>query len=333
MRSFTYTVVSISCSLTLGLAPATFASAKDRPPEPIENPGECPIDAPLRVANLDALRHFEGLIGHCPETAIIESPAWQANQPRARTVNDGNAPDAVPAWQIPPERGPRETNFETAREHDLRTRSVASQDGSQVAIRPGAGAWEPVQTASFASAEAPAPAQDGASKDVSDKLQSVSNGDSSQEVAAVLALRPRSYTTVFDQTIAQAAREHRVDPLLLHAVIKQESAYKSRATSRAGARGLMQMMPGTGRMLGVRDSTKLYDPSTNVNAGAKLLSQLWNRYDGNIDLVLAAYNAGEGAVRKYGGTVPPYRETRDYVVKVKANYKKLAAESGLTVNF
>ncbi|MDY7098023.1 MAG: lytic transglycosylase domain-containing protein [Pseudomonadota bacterium] len=289
-------------------------SAKENPPEPLQNPGECPIDLPVRVASLESLRHFEGLIGHCPETSVIESPALEANRPRA-TIK---AEDGPPAWQIPPQRGPRETDFKSPDKKDARTRMIASRDGSQVAIRPGSSAWQSgSQLASVSDSAAPAQASAG----------------SEEDAEAVLALRPRSYTTVFDQTISTAARTHQVDPLLLHAVIKQESGYRPQATSHAGARGLMQVMPGTGRMLGVRDAGKLYDPGTNVDAGAKLLSQLWQRFDGNLDLVLAAYNAGEGAVRKYGNTVPPYRETRDYVVKVKANYRKLAAESGLAVDF
>lgn len=312
MRPFTYTIVSTSLSLAAALGISSAATAKDNPPEPIENPGECPIDAPVRVASLDSLRHFEGLIGHCPETALIESPAWKANQPRARNVNDADG--EIPMWQIPPERGPREAGLRGEEERRFDTRVIASRDGTQVAIRPAAQQfWEAPQSLAANEVEA--------------------SGSSSDEVAAVLALRPRSYSTAFDQTIAEAARTYQVDPLLLHAVIKQESAYRSNATSHAGARGLMQVMPGTGRMLGVRDAQHLYDPQTNVSAGARLLSQLWNRFDGNIDLVLAAYNAGEGAVRKYGNTIPPYRETRDYVVKVKANYQALAAESGVVVEF
>ena len=153
------------------------------------------------------------------------------------------------------------------------------------------------------------------------------------DVEAVLALRPQSYSTSFDETISVAARRHSVDPLLLHAVITQESRYKHRAVSHAGARGLMQVMPATGRRLGVQNSRELFDPETNINAGAKLLSQLWQRYDGNIDLVLAAYNAGEGAVQKYGMTVQPFLETRNYVAKVKAIYTRLPGESGIAVNF
>ncbi|MEM7701899.1 MAG: lytic transglycosylase domain-containing protein [Pseudomonadota bacterium] len=249
---------------------------------------------------------------------MIESPAFHANGPAAAPLNDATAP----SWQIPTDRQLLDTDLENAKGRDQRTRSIASRDRTQVAIVPGAQVFDRTHSdqaiaaasASYTEAEYTA-------------------ADAPDDHEAILALRPQTYETAFDQTISIAARNYRVDPLLLHAVIKQESAYKPRATSRAGARGLMQVMPGTGRTLGVRNAHHLYDPQTNVDAGAKLLSQLWKRFDGDIDLVLAAYNAGEGAVRKYGNTVPPYRETRDYVVKVKANYQKLAAESGIAVNF
>lgn len=161
------------------------------------------------------------------------------------------------------------------------------------------------------------------------QVASVAAGASSQETQ-ILALRPRSYSSQYDNMIEQAARRHRVDPLMLHAVIFQESRYKQTARSHVGARGLMQIMPGTGAQLGVRNASHLYDPETNINAGAKLLKQLWSKYNGRFDLVLAAYNAGPGAVAKYGNAVPPYRETRDYVVKVQGHYKKLAAENGMS---
>ncbi len=320
MTGVVYKVVSTAliCSAAAILTSAAFA--KDRPLEPIEKPGECPIDLPVRVASLDSLRHFEGLIGHCPETALIESRAKQASRPR--TIRDRNSDDldALQPWQIPQGPALRETGAniagasrgtdQTRPEVRPETRIVASRDGWQIAIIPPQG-------------------------NVSDGLDSgdATPAASQPEVDAVLALRPRSYATAFDRNIAEAARTHSVDPLLLHAVIKQESGYRAAATSSAGARGIMQVMPATGRQLGVRDAGLLYDPAVNINAGARLLSQLWRTFEGDLDLVLAAYNAGEGAVRKYGNTIPPYRETQDYVAKVKANYRQLAAESGLAVNF
>ncbi len=153
------------------------------------------------------------------------------------------------------------------------------------------------------------------------------NANLSQNASAILAMRPKSYRTQFDQLIADTANRHRIDPLLLHAVIQQESGYKPFIVSHAGARGLMQIMPATGRSLGV-STPNLTSASHNVDAGARLLRKLYFTYNGNFELVLAAYNAGEGAVAKYGNKVPPYRETQNYVKSVIARYYKLVAEQG-----
>lgn len=110
--------------------------------------------------------------------------------------------------------------------------------------------------------------------------------------------------------IAKAAEAHDVDPNLVRAVIKVESAYKAKATSRKGAMGLMQLMPATAREYGVRNA---YDPAENINAGVKHLRSLLDEFD--VPLALAAYNAGQGTVRRYKG-IPPYSETRSYVRKV-----------------
>ena len=141
---------------------------------------------------------------------------------------------------------------------------------------------------------------------------------------AILAMRPVSYATRFDSMISRVATRHRIDPLLLHAVIAQESRYQPNATSRAGARGLMQLMPGTARMLNVHGAA-IADAEANVDGGARLLRQLHGRFN-DFTLTLAAYNAGEGAVRKYGNQIPPYPETQDYVRKVMAKYDRLVAE-------
>lgn len=140
---------------------------------------------------------------------------------------------------------------------------------------------------------------------------------------------------VVDAAIAEAIRQN-ADPLLVLAVVKQESHFDPRARSRVGARGLMQIMPDTGRGLGVRDSGRLYDVRTNLRAGIRYLKYLWSRFT-DIDMsklasmnpfasrdvksAVAAYNAGPGAVAKYGGT-PPYRETQGYVQKVLGYYRQ-----------
>jgi soluble lytic murein transglycosylase-like protein len=119
-----------------------------------------------------------------------------------------------------------------------------------------------------------------------------------------LATRP------FAALIHRVARENQVDPLLVHAVVQVESNYEPRARSRAGARGLMQVMPGTGADLGVRN---LYDPQSNLEAGVRYLKSLMGQF--TLGQALAAYNAGPANVRKYGG-IPPFPDTQDYVKKV-----------------
>jgi soluble lytic murein transglycosylase-like protein len=115
-----------------------------------------------------------------------------------------------------------------------------------------------------------------------------------------------------------AGRQHGVDPRLIAAVVRRESAFNPKAVSPVGARGLMQLMPATARFLGVKDS---FDARQNIFAGTKYLRTLLDTFNGDLDLTLAAYNAGPGAVRKYKG-VPPYRETRAYVASIRSNYER-----------
>ncbi|MBK1649748.1 hypothetical protein CKO36_14360 [Rhabdochromatium marinum] len=113
--------------------------------------------------------------------------------------------------------------------------------------------------------------------------------------------------------IDTAARQHHLWPELLHAVIRTESAYRADAQSSAGACGLMQLMPGTAERFKVRD---IWDPTENVRAGATYLRLLLNLFQSDLRLALAAYNAGENAVKRHGNNIPPYPETQDYVRKV-----------------
>jgi hypothetical protein len=115
-------------------------------------------------------------------------------------------------------------------------------------------------------------------------------------------------------TIEKTALESGLDPELLAAVALTESRFDALALSRAGAQGVMQLMPGTARLLKVGD---VWDPHQNVAAGARWLKRLLDKFDGNLDLALAAYNAGEEAVKRFGG-IPPYRETQLYVERVRA---------------
>lgn len=121
-----------------------------------------------------------------------------------------------------------------------------------------------------------------------------------------------------DWIIYRAGEKAGVDPRFIHAVIKQESRYKNEAVSHAGAQGLMQLMPATAKRFGNKDP---HDAVSNVEAGTKYLKWLLKRFNGDVTLALAGYNAGEGAVAKYNG-VPPYNETQNYVKKIVANYGK-----------
>ena len=130
----------------------------------------------------------------------------------------------------------------------------------------------------------------------------------------------------YSDMIDNIARKSRLYPELLHAVVKAESAYDPNAVSRAGAIGLMQLMPQTASRFGVVNSR---DPKSNLEGGARYLRELLTSYNNNIKLALAAYNAGEKAVEKYGNEIPPYPETQNYVKKVlrffKQNRKRLAS--------
>lgn len=126
----------------------------------------------------------------------------------------------------------------------------------------------------------------------------------------------------YGDLIHEKSEKYDVDPALVAAVIEAESRFKSRAKSPVGARGLMQLMPRTGRWMGARD---LYDPEQNIDAGVKYIKYLDARFDGNLKKTIAAYNAGEGNVMRYGG-IPPFRETRTYVKRVMKNYDKRSKE-------
>ncbi|WP_245944787.1 lytic transglycosylase domain-containing protein [Crenobacter cavernae] len=127
--------------------------------------------------------------------------------------------------------------------------------------------------------------------------------------------------------IAKAARDNQLDAALLHAIVSVESGYRNTALSPKGAVGLMQVMPATGERFGV---TQLNDPRQNLKAGARYLKFLLTTFNGNLPLVIAAYNAGEGAVQKYKNRIPPYPETRGYVAKVLASYQGGADTGGTT---
>jgi soluble lytic murein transglycosylase-like protein len=130
------------------------------------------------------------------------------------------------------------------------------------------------------------------------------------QVTAAAVASPSLESTPYGEIIAAVSQAHGVDPMLVKALIQVESNYKPKARSRKGAMGLMQLMPSTAREYQVRNP---FDPKANIEAGIKHLKGLIDRF--GVELALAAYNAGEGAVKKFNG-VPPYRETRNYVSRI-----------------
>ncbi len=136
--------------------------------------------------------------------------------------------------------------------------------------------------------------------------------------ASAVATIPQSNPTL-NRIIAKVSAETGVEEALLHAIISRESAYKVKAKSHAGAMGLMQLMPDTAKYLGLKPE-QYYSPYHNVLGGAYYIKEQLQNFNGNLDLALAAYNAGPGAVRKYNG-IPPYKETKQYVPAVKGYYR------------
>ncbi|HLL13779.1 MAG TPA: lytic transglycosylase domain-containing protein [Pyrinomonadaceae bacterium] len=145
-----------------------------------------------------------------------------------------------------------------------------------------------------------------------------------EETAARAVRRERRWTTGrphLDALIRQNGARYGVDPYLIFCVMEQESHFNAGAVSPVGARGLMQLMPGTAARFGVRS---IHDPAQNIAGGTRFLKLLLGKFNGRVELVLASYNAGEGAVIKYGHRVPPYRETRNYVRRISGRYGRAA---------
>lgn len=143
-----------------------------------------------------------------------------------------------------------------------------------------------------------------------------------ETIAAQTGKKERGWSTGragLDKLIRLNGSKYNVDPYLIFLVIEQESTFNAGAVSPKGARGLMQLMPGTAARFGVR---RPHDPAQNISGGTRYLRELLNRFNNRVDLVLASYNAGEGAVAKFGNRVPPYKETRNYVKKISYKYKR-----------
>jgi hypothetical protein len=134
----------------------------------------------------------------------------------------------------------------------------------------------------------------------------------------------KGFTTgdaIVDSYIVDSSRRYNIDPLLIYSQMHQESTFKSRAMSPKGARGLMQLMPGTARRFGVAN---IWDAKQNIEGGVRYMRWLLDMFGGDLNLALAGYNAGEGAVMKYGWQIPPYRETQEYVRRISQRYNMIS---------
>ena len=164
----------------------------------------------------------------------------------------------------------------------------------------------------------PQQAQDGAGSFASmlqSQMAAQGSESSAQGAPDAPAMLPPAQ---IDALVSDNAQSQNVDPALIKAIIANESGFNANATSNVGAQGLMQLMPGTAAGLGVTNS---YDPAQNVAGGTKYIKGLLDHFNGDVRLAVAAYNAGPGAVEKYGG-VPPYAETQNYVQNVLSSYAK-----------
>jgi hypothetical protein len=159
---------------------------------------------------------------------------------------------------------------------------------------------------------------------VQDGLASKTANTSYTKMTMAAGAALRGFTTgdlLIDSYILDSCRRYGIDPLLIYSQMHQESSFKLKATSYKGASGLMQLMPGTARRFGVTD---IYDPRQNIDGGVKYMRWLLDTFGGDVVLALAGYNAGEGAVWKYGNQVPPYRETQEYVRRITERYNSIS---------
>ena len=177
------------------------------------------------------------------------------------------------------------------------------------------------------------PAEVTRPRTVKDRPLMIASADKTNKIQLVARTYPRpssiplnvsrsldGFTTgnaLVDGFIVDSGKRNGVDPILLYSIMHQESSFKPRATSYKGARGLMQLMPPTAMRFGV---TNIYDPRQNIEGGARYMRFLLDYFGGNVRLALAGYNAGEGAVLKYGRQIPPYQETQEYVRRIYRRY-------------
>ncbi len=152
---------------------------------------------------------------------------------------------------------------------------------------------------------------------VADSLSLVEEYDYAQMEYRLSSIGPKKAERLLHSIVIQAAGRYQIDPALVKAIIMAESGYNTRATSKRGAKGLMQLMPATAQALGVED---IFNPKQNISGGVRYFKQLVTQFDGDVELALAAYNAGSRNVRHYQG-IPPFKATRFYIKKVFKYYQ------------
>ena len=155
-------------------------------------------------------------------------------------------------------------------------------------------------------------------KEITPAVPKTTENLSNIQVTQKSGIKPVHGSPEISSIVQRASQKHGVPVALINAVIKQESNFNPRAVSHCGAQGLMQLMPATGKAYGCTDA---FNPEQNIMAGTKFLGDLLTKYNGDVTLSLAGYNAGPGNVAKYGNTVPPFKETQNYVVKVGQFYR------------
>ena len=159
---------------------------------------------------------------------------------------------------------------------------------------------------------------------VADGLASREGGLPATKLVMGTGSQLKGFTTgdpLVDSYIIDSSRRYAIDPLLIYSQMHQESTFKSRALSPKGARGLMQLMPGTAARFGVNN---IWDAKQNIEGGVKYMRFLLDMFGGDVNLALAGYNAGENAVLKYGNQIPPYRETQEYVRRISQRYNMIS---------
>jgi soluble lytic murein transglycosylase-like protein len=221
-------------------------------------------------------------------------PVPEAPKPAAGAATQPQAQAQAPAPAAKPETAKTETTKPEARPETLRSETPATN---------------PIPAPAIASPKPSAPPAAPSLNDQAERLRKAA--DLMVQVNEQLGVPQSPY----GQIIYDIAIRHSINPHLVAALIHVESAFNARAVSPKGAYGLMQLLPETARRFGLNKKKDLFDPRKNLEAGVRYLKWLTNRFDGDAQKILAAYNAGEGAVQRFGG-IPPYQETQNYVSKI-----------------